>query len=90
MNPNLDKLHRYPFERIAELKAGVSGNPEFEHISLSIGEPKHPPPRFIIDMLGEPEQLRADLATYPSTRGDPALREAIAGWVDRRFQAPVT
>lgn len=89
MNPNLNKLHRYPFERIAELKAGASGNPEFEHISLSIGEPKHPPPQFIIDMLGEPGQLRADLATYPATRGDPLLREAIASWIERRFHARV-
>jgi len=87
MNPNLDSLHLYPFERIAALKHGVTGNPAFEHVSLSIGEPKHPPPPFIVDMLTEPAQLRADLATYPATRGSAELREAIASWLGRRFEA---
>jgi len=89
MNPNLDKLHRYPFERIAAMKHGVVGNPAFEHVSLSIGEPKHQPPAFIVEMLSESEQLRADLATYPATRGDIGLREAIAQWIARRFGAVV-
>lgn len=89
MNPNLEKLHRYPFERIAALKDGVRGNPRFDHVSLSIGEPKHPPPPFIVEMLSEPEQLLADLATYPATRGGPYLREAIAQWILGRFGATV-
>lgn len=42
MNPNLDRLHPYPFEKLAKLKAGISvliiSTP-----SLGIGEPKHPP-----------------------------------------------
>ncbi|MCZ6709900.1 MAG: succinyldiaminopimelate transaminase [Gammaproteobacteria bacterium] len=89
MNPNLDKLHRYPFERIAAMKHGVVGNPLFEHVSLSIGEPKHPPPAFIVEMLSEPAQLAADLAIYPATRGDIGLREAIARWIAGRFEVAV-
>jgi N-succinyldiaminopimelate aminotransferase len=89
MNPNLEKLHRYPFERIAAMKEAVTGNPAFEHVALSIGEPKHPPPRFIVEMLSEPQQLQADLSTYPATRGSLSLREAIAQWLERRFDVPI-
>jgi N-succinyldiaminopimelate aminotransferase len=89
MNPNLEKLHRYPFERIAAMKQGATGNPAFEHVALSIGEPKHPPPPFILEMLSDVEQLQSDLATYPATRGGQPLRQAIAQWVGARFQARV-
>ena len=89
MNPNINKLHRYPFERIAAMKRGVSGNPTFEHVSLSIGEPKHRPPAFIVEMLSDSAQLEADLSTYPATRGEFALREAIARWIAGRFEAIV-
>ena len=89
MNPNLKKLHLYPFQRIAAMQEGIVGNPAFAHVSLSIGEPKHPPPQFIVELLMQPQQLRADLASYPATRGDPLLREAIANWLRRRFNAQV-
>ena len=89
MNPNLKKLHPYPFQRIAAMQEGIVGNPAFAHVSLSIGEPKHPPPQFIVELLMQPQQLRADLASYPATRGDPLLREAIASWISRRFNAQV-
>lgn len=85
MNPNLAKLQSYPFEKLAELRRGVEPNLELSPISLSIGEPKHPPPA----ILGE--TLLANLhqvACYPSTRGLPLLREAIADWLERRFQLP--
>ncbi|MCB1684435.1 MAG: succinyldiaminopimelate transaminase [Pseudomonadales bacterium] len=89
MNPRLQVLQPYPFERLNALKAGVVGNPAHAHIALSIGEPKHPPPPFLIELLSEPGALAADLATYPATRGSPALREAIAHWLQQRFSAGV-
>ncbi len=85
MNPNLDRLQAYPFERLASLLAGVPGNPEFSHIALSIGEPKHAPPEFVVDLLSDPDRLKAGLGAYPATRGTPQLREAIGSWVARRY-----
>lgn len=89
MNPRLQRLQLYPFERMNALKAGSEGNPDHAHVALSIGEPKHPPPVFIVEALAEPEALAADLATYPATRGSDALRAAIAQWIGRRFLATV-
>ncbi|HEY5678837.1 MAG TPA: succinyldiaminopimelate transaminase [Pseudomonadales bacterium] len=85
MNANLEKLQAYPFERLADLLAGVRGNAEFPHIALSIGEPKHAPPEFVINLLSDPDRLRAGLGAYPATRGIPELREAISGWLARRY-----
>jgi N-succinyldiaminopimelate aminotransferase len=82
MNPDLQQLQPYPFEKLAALKAGITP-PAMPHISLSIGEPKHPAPAFIRAALID--NLR-HLATYPSTKGIPELRQAIARWATRRFQ----
>ena len=53
MNPDLNKLHSYPFEKLAELKAGTTPPAELAHIALSIGEPKHPTPGFITQAVIE-------------------------------------
>ena len=46
MNPDLDKLQPYPFEKLNALKAGASSTAR-PHIALSIGEPKHATPDLI-------------------------------------------
>lgn len=83
MNQNLASLQPYPFEKLAALKAGVQPPPHLPHISLSIGEPKHPPPAFALNELTR--QL-GGLSQYPMTKGLPELREAISAWATRRFQ----
>jgi N-succinyldiaminopimelate aminotransferase len=85
VNPNLEKLHPYPFEKLRQLFAGVVPNPEHPPISLGIGEPKHPTPAFIEKAL---MHSVAGLANYPSTHGSEALRAAIAGWIERRYGVP--
>tara|TARA_A100001037_G_scaffold88314_1_gene80038 strand:+ start:16448 stop:17665 length:1218 start_codon:yes stop_codon:yes gene_type:complete len=85
MNPDLHRLHDYPFQRMAALKQGVAGNAEFQHVALSIGEPQHEPPGFVLDLLSDRSALARDLATYPATRGEAFLREAISDWLNRRF-----
>jgi N-succinyldiaminopimelate aminotransferase len=82
MNPALNRLMAYPFERLARLKAGLTPPPGLQHIPLSIGEPRHPPPPFIIDRLRE--HLH-ELGSYPATRGLAELRIAAARWTERRF-----
>ena len=83
MNPLLSKLQPYPFERLRQLFAGVTPNPTQRHISLGIGEPKHATPPFIQQALTD--ALATGLAGYPATAGEPALRQACAAWVERRY-----
>ncbi|TNE83678.1 MAG: succinyldiaminopimelate transaminase [Gammaproteobacteria bacterium] len=82
MNPNLSRLHPYPFEKLAKLKAGVVPPAHLPPISLGIGEPKHPSPEFVKRVIAENLDK---LANYPTTKGMDELREAIADWATRRF-----
>ncbi len=87
MNPNINRLHSYPFEKLAKLKAGVIPdegiNGSKQHIALSIGEPKHAPPQFVLDKLID---SIGSIAQYPATKGTDALRESITQWLIRRFK----
>jgi N-succinyldiaminopimelate aminotransferase len=64
------------------LKAGLQPPPQLSHIALSIGEPKHAPPTFVIDTL---RAHLHELGSYPATKGLPELRTACARWLERRF-----
>lgn len=89
MNPRLDTLKPYPFERLNALKAGITPRTNLQHVALSIGEPKHLPPDFVLERLVDKDLLRKDLSTYPATRGSAELRLAIADWIKSRFNATV-
>ncbi len=82
MNPLLSRLHPYPFERLRELTRGITPPAHLKHISLGLGEPRHATPALIEQALiaGLP-----GLSNYPATAGEPALREACAAWVQRRY-----
>jgi N-succinyldiaminopimelate aminotransferase len=85
MNPHLNLLQPYPFQRLRDLFEGITPDPGFAPVNLSIGEPKHATPQIIS------EALRANLgglASYPTTIGVPALRVAINEWLQRRYQIP--
>jgi N-succinyldiaminopimelate aminotransferase len=86
MNPLLSQLQPYPFERLKALFAPVTPNPALRAISLGIGEPKHATPQLIKDALTGNLQ---GLAGYPATAGEPALREACAAWLQRRYSVKV-
>lgn len=83
MSPDLQRLHPYPFERLAQLFQGAAHTGNLPHIPLSIGEPKHKSPDFVkqalIDSLDK-------LSVYPNTKGLPELRQAISEWACKRFQ----
>ncbi|MFV2059546.1 MAG: succinyldiaminopimelate transaminase [Gammaproteobacteria bacterium] len=85
MNPELNKLHPYPFEKLKLLKSQVSAPTDLNHIALSIGEPKHAPPKFV---LSELSNSLANISSYPSTLGNETLRSAISKWLINRFQLP--
>jgi N-succinyldiaminopimelate aminotransferase len=83
MNKNLTHLHSYPFEKLSALKQGLTPPAQLNHIALSIGEPQHPAPHFVIEsLIANMHQL----SNYPSTKGKLELREAIASWLCKRFQ----
>lgn len=84
MNPLLDRLQPYAFERLRALLAGVTP-PALPPVRLSIGEPQHATPDVIRTAIVE----RLDgLSTYPATAGLPQLRDAIAAWLMRRYALP--
>jgi N-succinyldiaminopimelate aminotransferase len=82
MNPLLSRLQPYPFERLKQLFAPITPNPAYSPISLGIGEPRHATPALVLAALGHATQA---LAAYPATAGLPALRDACAAWVQRRY-----
>ena len=82
MNPRLERLHPYPFEKLARLIDGITPPDDRPPLRLTMGEPQHPAPELarqaMIDHLD-------GLENYPVTRGGEPLRRAIATWLQRRF-----
>ncbi|HXI36041.1 MAG TPA: succinyldiaminopimelate transaminase [Burkholderiales bacterium] len=85
MNPLLERLQPYPFEKLRALIGGHTPNADLRPINLSIGEPKHPTPTLVKDALAAGLD---GLAVYPATAGTPELRQAIAAWLARRYGIP--
>lgn len=85
MNPALTQLRPYPFERLRALLAGAQPPAALTHISMSIGEPRHAPPPFLLEALTRNLET---LGSYPATAGTPQLRAAVAAWLTRRFRLP--
>ncbi len=82
MNPDLKKLQPYPFEKLNALKSNCTPTVE-GHIALSIGEPKHDAPKFVLDSIANNlDQINR----YPLTKGILELRVAIKNWLTRRFK----
>ena len=81
MNPRLDALRPYPFERLENLVQGVQAPRDRKLLKLSVGEPQHAPPPAVVEALRDNLDL---LAHYPATRGSDALRESQAAWLMRR------
>jgi len=86
VNQRLELLAAYPFERLARLKAGITPPAALTHIAMSIGEPKHAPPHFVIEAL---RRELGKLDSYPVTAGLPEMRAACAAWLERRFKVRV-
>jgi N-succinyldiaminopimelate aminotransferase len=83
VNPDLDRLQTYPFQKLTALLDGVASPPGKEPIALYIGEPKHPTPAFIRQALVDHLD---GLAAYPPTAGGEPLRSAIADWLRVRYR----
>jgi N-succinyldiaminopimelate aminotransferase len=88
-NERLSLLQPYPFERLRELTAGIEPPNGLAHIPLSLGEPKHAPPSFVLDALADRDALKRFIAMYPATKGSDELRSAIGEWLTKRFAVNV-
>ena len=84
LNSRLDLLTDYPFQRLADLIAGVTPGASAP-IVMSIGEPQHRPPAFVAEILAE---QASGWSKYPPMAGTPDFLEAAIGWAARRFAAP--
>lgn len=85
MNSRLASLQPYPFERLRALFDGVVPPAHLSAIRLSIGEPQHPTPPFLRQVM---DDAFDGLASYPTTAGSSELRECIAEWLARRYGIP--
>src|ERR1051325_7559198 len=74
---------RSPFMRLADLLAGIE--PGMPVINISVGEPQHPVPSFVAPVLAE---HTAAFGRYPGNAGTDGFRQAVAGWLGRRYQLP--
>ena len=83
----LASLPESPFAQLRRLLDGVA--PEKSEISLALGEPRHQPPSFVRDILTT-DAAWAGYGQYPPISGTPPLREAIHGWLQRRFKLSAT
>jgi acetylornithine aminotransferase len=83
LNPVLESLGTYPFVRLDDAKAAAQAR-GIELIDFGVGEPREETPAFIRRALADALELEP-VSTYPKAVGLPALREAIARWVARRY-----
>ena len=85
LNARLDSLPGYPFARLRRLLQDVSPPSGVAPVMMSIGEPKHPPPAIVAEVLAA---RAADWGKYPPLRGTVEFRRAIAAWLTRRYHLP--
>ncbi len=85
MNPVLQRLGGYPLAAFQDLARQMRAEPGGVH-DFSIGDPIEPTPPFIRQALVD---AVPEVSQYPTAAGLATLREAIAGWVHRRFGVTV-
>jgi succinyldiaminopimelate transaminase len=85
LSPVLSELAQYPFARLDDWKAEATAN-GVELIDFGMGDPREITPAFIREALAASIE---PVSSYPRATGLPELREAISGWIERRFGVSV-
>jgi len=85
LSPGIGRIDPYPFEELDRRKAEAVGSGR-EIIDFGVGDPREVTAPFIRDALREAIE---PVSSYPRAAGLPELREAVSGWVGRRFGADV-
>jgi N-succinyldiaminopimelate aminotransferase len=83
LNDRLDLLNDYPFQRLADLLAGVTPRSNEKPLMMAVGEPQHQPPDFARQII---DREAATWHRYPPINGTPAFRAACANWLGRRYK----
>ena len=78
--PNFDAMPTSPFTRLNKLLESIT--PGLPPIVMSVGEPQHAPPGFVLPII---EKHLAEFSKYPPIVGPEPLRAAVAAWVKRRY-----
>jgi N-succinyldiaminopimelate aminotransferase len=81
----LERLPRYPFERLHRLLDGIAPPPGITPVIMSLGEPRRPPPPIIAETL---TREAAGWGRYPPLNGTASFRKSIVGWLNRRYRLP--
>ena len=84
-NDRLDQLKIYPFQRLAQMLASAPPPAGLPELNLALGEPQHPTPRLVLDVIRDNFD---SFSKYPPIKGTPAFANAAAGWLNRRFKLP--
>ena len=77
----------YPFEKLNTLLENIIPNSDFAPSVLTIGEPQFETPDFIQNSLAKNSEL---LKKYPKTGGEKNLREAMLGFIQKRFNTQLS
>src|SRR3954465_14086119 len=85
LSPALTELAQYPFARLDDWKAEAQPR-GIELIDFGMGDPRERTPAFIREALLASVD---EVSSYPRATGLPELREAVAGWIARRFGVEV-
>jgi succinyldiaminopimelate transaminase len=85
LSPVLAELAQYPFARLDDWKAEATAR-GIELIDFGMGDPREVTPQFIRDALVASVD---PVSSYPRATGLPELRDAIAAWIERRFDVHV-
>ena len=85
LSPVLAELAEYPFVRLDDWKADAAAR-GIDLIDFGVGDPREVTPPFIREAL---VASIGEVSSYPRAPGLPELRQAISGWIDRRFDVRV-
>jgi N-succinyldiaminopimelate aminotransferase len=87
INNRLEEIGGYPFDKLRTLLDPYQPAPSLTPISLSVGEPQHPPPRMVREIINENFEL---WGKYPLVQGTPDFRSAVVSWLEMRYDLPPT
>src|SRR5688572_26638796 len=85
LNERLQALGEGPFQRLGALLADIRPAVNRPSFNLAVGEPRHPYPEFVAEILDANRHL---YGRYPQVGGTPEYRAAAADWLTRRYRLP--
>jgi aspartate/methionine/tyrosine aminotransferase len=85
INDRLERLADYPFTRLAELLDSRLPAAGIEPAIMSVGDPQHPSPAILAEAIAANAHLWHQ---YPPLMGTEDFREAVGGWLGRRYGLP--